>query len=157
MCRTQSQTLTLPHMYNIPNSIETLNAPTSHQTLPVHKVMQYTNTTKKTYTNLSSNTTNTHTPTSHQTLPMHIHQPLVKHYQSTYTTSHQTLPMHIHQPLIKHYQCTYTNLSSNTTNAHTPTSHQTLPMHIHQPLIKHYQYMYNIVKHQPHLQQKRCI
>ena len=83
-----------------------------------------------------------HTPTSHQTLPIHIHQPLIKHYQCPYTNlSSNTTNAHT-PPLIKHYQCTYTNLSSNTTNAHTPTSHQTLPMHIHQPLIKHYQCTY---------------
>ena len=75
------------------------------------------------------NAANTHT--IYRTLLRHImHQPLTKHCQYTKSCNTPTLPKNIQ----------YTNLSSNTTNAHTPTSHQTLPMHIHQPLIKHYQY-----------------
>ena len=72
------------------------------------------------------NAANTHT--IYQTLLRHImHQPLTEHYQYTKSCNTPTLPKNVQ----------YTNLSSNTTNAHTPTSHQTLP--IHQPLLKHYQ------------------
>ena len=48
-----------------------------------------------------------------------MHQPLTEHYQYTKSCNTPTLPKNVQ----------YTNLSSNTTNAHTPTSHQTLPIH----------------------------